>query len=590
MPEDLTDQPASMSTTRASARGGFGRGTVAAIVALGVLLVAGALYLIGYLKATDVAPRNATVAGIAIGGLNSQRATDKLRTQLGPVATAPITLNRESRNATIDPVAAGLTVDYPATIVAAGVGRSASPVHVFRVLAGGGPADPVVRVDEKAAEQAVAAQVAIFAAEPKDASLAIDGVTVKLTPAVVGAVLDVKKSTTAVVKGWQDAVAAGQPAAPVPAHVATSMPAITDDEARQVAHDLEKTLKPITARTDKGEFIITAEHIAAATTISAANGSISAATDVAKLFEAAGPAMDTIPMSRPKNASFTFEGGKPKVVPSHDGESITAENFTAAVQPVLAATGDRAITVPIVQTAATLSTAQAEALGIKEITGEFTTYWQQHTPYRNTNLGTASRRINGTLLKPGEIFSYNKVLGERTAANGYVEGGVLSGGRITDQFGGSVSQGATTTYNAAFFAGLKDVEHHPHGLYYDRYPAGREATVSWGELDLRFQNDTPHGVLMQAFVNPSTPSRTGSITVRVWSTKVYDVKSSALVRSNYTTGSSRIITGDPLCKPQPAAAGFDVDFSRLFYKGGALVKTEKYFWRYRAADAITCQP
>ena len=59
-------------------------------------------------------------------------------------------------------------------------------------------------------------------------------------------------------------------------------------------------------------------------------------------------------------------------------------------------------------------------------------------------------------------------------------------------------------------------------FYIDRYPAGREATVYWGSLDLRFGNDTPHGVLVQAFVKPATASTQGSITVRIWSTKVYD--------------------------------------------------------------------
>ena len=71
---------------------------------------------------------------------------------------------------------------------------------------------------------------------------------------------------------------------------------------------------------------------------------------------------------------------------------------------------------------------------------------------------------------------------------------------------------ATTTFNAMFFAGLKDVEHKPHSFYIDRYPVGREATVAWGAVDLRFKNDTPYGVLVQANVTPATP-----IVLRAWS-------------------------------------------------------------------------
>ena len=70
-------------------------------------------------------------------------------------------------------------------------------------------------------------------------------------------------------------------------------------------------------------------------------------------------------------------------------------------------------------------------------------------------------------------------MGERTAANGFTEGFIISDGIFKEDLGGGVSQMATTTFNAAFFAGLEDVEHKPHSFYIDRYPVGREATVAW---------------------------------------------------------------------------------------------------------------
>ena len=95
--------------------------------------------------------------------------------------------------------------------------------------------------------------------------------------------------------------------------------------------------------------------------------------------------------------------------------------------------------------------------------------------------------------------------GERTEANGFTKGYIISDGILVQDLGGGVSQIATTTFNAMFFAGLEDVEHKPHSFYIDRYPIGREATVAWGAVDLRFRNDTPYGVLIQADVTPSTP-------------------------------------------------------------------------------------
>ena len=138
---------------------------------------------------------------------------------------------------------------------------------------------------------------------------------------------------------------------------------------------------------------------------------------------------------------------------------------------------------------AKFSTADAKKLGIKQVTGEFTTYFP-YLPYRNVNIGRAAELINGTLLKPGEIFSLNGVVGERTAANGFTEGYIIEEGKFRKELGGGVSQSATTTFNAMFFAGLKDIQHQPHTLFIDRYPPGREATVAWPSLDLKFQNDT----------------------------------------------------------------------------------------------------
>ena len=216
--------------------------------------------------------------------------------------------------------------------------------------------------------------------------------------------------------------------------------------------------------------------------------------------------------------------------------TVTEANLAAAVEPVLTESGSE----PDGQgggpaAKAKFSTEDARKLGIKEVTGEFTTYYPYAT-YRNVNIGRAAQLINNTLLKPGETFSLNRIVGERTAANGFVEGYIIKGGKFKKELGGGVSQSATTTFNAMFFAGLKDIQHRPHTLYINRYPAGREATVAWPTLDLKFQNDTKYGVLVQA-PDGGSAGRRGSITVRMWSTKTYDkVVATDPARSNFTTG------------------------------------------------------
>jgi vancomycin resistance protein YoaR len=138
------------------------------------------------------------------------------------------------------------------------------------------------------------------------------------------------------------------------------------------------------------------------------------------------------------------------------------------------------------------------------------------------------------------------------------------------------------------FAGLKDVQHQPHTLFIDRYPPGREATVAWPDLDLKFTNDTAYGVLVQASVVKATPGSRGSITVKMWSTKTYDeIRSTELAKSNFTSG--RDLEDDsPKCQPMSPVQGFDVSYSRVFRNGGLVVKTEDFFWRYAPTDRVRC--
>ena len=153
---------------------------------------------------------------------------------------------------------------------------------------------------------------------------------------------------------------------------------------------------------------------------------------------------------------------------------------------------------------AKFSTADAKKLGIKRVTGPVHDLFpvpgvsqHQHRPG-----GGADQRH---CAQAGRDLLAERIVGERTQANGFTEGYIIKGGRFRKELGGGVSQSATTTFNAMFFAGLKDIQHQPHSLYIDRYPPGREATVAWPSLDLKFQNDTKYGVLVQAYMVKGDP-------------------------------------------------------------------------------------
>jgi hypothetical protein len=107
-------------------------------------------------------------------------------------------------------------------------------------------------------------------------------------------------------------------------------------------------------------------------------------------------------------------------------------------------------------------------------------------------------------------------------------------------------------------------------------------------LDLKFQNDTKFGVLVQASLVKARPGKQGSITVKMWSTKTYDkVTSTTPVKSNFTSG-RELKDKSAKCEPQEPVPGFDADYSRLFYSAGKVVKRESFHWRYAPTNRVTC--
>jgi vancomycin resistance protein YoaR len=293
----------------------------------------------------------------------------------------------------------------------------------------------------------------------------------------------------------------------------------------------------------------------------------------------------------PVDATVALVDGRPRVVPAKPGVAFNpgrvATAFLAVVdKPV----GERTAAVESTVAEPEFTTKDARALKIKQKVSSFTTYYP-YAAYRNVNIPRAAELVNGTVLRPGETFSLNDVIGERTKENGFTEGFIISNGIFKEDLGGGVSQMATTTFNAMFFAGLKDVEHKPHSFYIDRYPVGREATVAWGAVDLRFENDTPYGVLVEARVTPATPTTSGVVTVSMWSTKYWDITTKTGERYNLTSPATRTLTTED-CYPNTGYGGFDIDIWRYFRRPGSseLVRTEKMHTHYIPSDTVICKP
>lgn len=558
------------------------RGLVAVLSGACLLLILGGVYIAGYFQAGDNLPRNTHLGGIALGGLNQQQAIEKLSTEYADEAAQPFKVSAGDKVIDVVPADAGLGVDYNATVLQAGAGRSLNPSHIWKVLTGGGEIKPVTQSDQNKLSASVG-QIASEVNRPaKDAQVRIeDGKAIK-TGGEQSAELDQAALSQTLESEYLDSTE-------VSADIKLADPNLTNAAADEFINGWAKNAlsAPIKVDTGKGIFDVTPKMIGDATTVEAVDNKFSAKVDQAKLYENAKPAIKKLDLVDAKNASYKWTGGRAAVVPSVDGTELKPEVFTKAVEPAISNAQNRTVKVELTVSKAKFNTKMAEEQLPSDVLGEFTTTFP-YANYRNVNLGKAASSINGTVVRPGEVFSLNEVLGERTHAKGYVDGSVISNGRLKNEVAGGVSQSATTAYNAAWFAGLKDVEHQPHTLYFDRYPAGREATLYYPSIDLKFENDNGNVIIVEAVTNKASPGGKGSITVRIRGTKVYDIESPTPVKSDPYKGKT-IVDDSSECKPQAAADGFTASYYRIFKKNGAVVKREDKTWKYSATNEIKCQ-
>jgi vancomycin resistance protein YoaR len=210
---------------------------------------------------------------------------------------------------------------------------------------------------------------------------------------------------------------------------------------------------------------------------------------------------------RPVAASVSIEGGR--LGARFDGD-------TAATQLTeLLRNGSREAAIRLEEVEPELSPERAEQLRPTHAIGTFTTYFQAGA-VRNQNIALLADTIDGELVMPGEQFSINAISGERSCEKGYQPAGTIVRGELVDTCGGGTSQFGTTTFNAAFFAGVALDDWKAHSWYISRYPMGREATLSFPVLDVKWTNTTDGAILVKT-ANTST-----SVTVTLYGQPLAD--------------------------------------------------------------------
>ena len=566
-----------------------GRAVVAVVVVL--LLLVGGGYAAAHAVAGDTVPRGTRISGVSGGGLTRDAAIDKLDRTFGPRGDVPIAITVEHRlagdddtaRARLEPADIGLAVDYDASLDAAGAESSWSPGRQWSYFTGGDDVDAVVRFDDALFRAKLADAARGLGTPPKDGQVKLTADGVQTVAPVAGEAIDADAARDAIT----DAFLAGEES--VDLQVTVAQPDIdADDVSAAVEAFADPAMSgPVTLEFGENEIRLPPRRFAAALSMAPQDGELVPVVDEKILTQLVASATAD---GKPVDATVRIVKGKPRIVPAKPGVEFDPSEVVQVFEGLLTKAGaERSGAVDAQVTDAEFTTKDAKALGIVEKVSEFSTSYP-HADYRNTNIGRAAELVDGTILKPGEEFSLNGIVGERTRENGFTEGYIISNGILKLDLGGGVSQMATTTFNAMFFAGLEDIQHKPHSFYIDRYPVGREATVAWPTVDLRFRNDTDHGILIHSWVEPSDYSRQGKVTVQMWSTKVWDIDSRTSDRYAYVAPATRTLTTAD-CEPHTGSSGFKVDVTRIFRKHGesAIDHTEKFHTDYTPADTVVCK-
>ena len=552
----------------------------------GLLVLFAGIYAATYYYTGDRIPRGTSVNGIKVGGMLPKDAEAKLAEGLGGRAAEAITVSAEGKQATLRPPASGFAVDVPATVDRTLREPSWDPRVMWDYFAGGHEVDAVVSVNESSLDEAVAAFAETVDVAPVEGAVTFAGGEARARYPEVGLKVDREAAADEV----RSAFLRGEPddVVELPTEVAraTVTKAAVSEAMDTFANPAVSA--PVVVRLAGRKVTLQPEEFTPALSMEANGARLTPQIDRARLLAVLGPKLQ--PATRPpQDATVRIVAGRPRVVPARNGLTFDRDEVAADFLKVLPNTGSaRLLAVRSVASPPDMSTADARRLGITERVSGFTTRFP-YAAYRNINIGRAAQLLDGTLVKPGETFSLNATIGERTAANGFTKGFIIADGVFREDFGGGVSQVATTTFNAAFFAGLEDVEHKAHSFYIDRYPVGREATVVWPYVDLKFKNTTPYGVLIRSSIEKATPSRQGSMRVTMWSTKYWDIKASQSGRYNTTPFKTRRLSG-PECVPNQGYDGFEIDVYRLFYRHGSskLHHRETMHTTYTPSDTVIC--
>jgi vancomycin resistance protein YoaR len=506
-----------------------------------VLVGVGALLGFAFAGSTTKLPAGARIAGVPVSGLEADEARARLERRADRLRHVPVEFRAAGRTWKIRPSELGVEVDWGAGVEAARrQGDGFGPFRGLRrigVRVFGTDIHPPTEVYEPALDYFVGKLAGELDQDHRDAALRLRGLEPVVVPARPGRELDRNAAAATIV-----AALAGFERLPVSLPVRVERPTVTTSALQPVAAQARMVLSaPVTLSLDQTRWRLPRWRLAGLLDLpDGGKQQLSIGGTRADRWFAALRRRVNQPA---RNAEFLISsnGVDVGIAPARDGLEL---DVPAAAKAILAAASQRAGRVARLRVSrahAERTVAEAKRMGVKKLVASYTTTYGGEAN-RLHNVRLVAQLVDNHLIAPGAEFSFNRTTGERTADKGFREAPVIINGELQTGLGGGVCQVSTTVFNVAFEAGLPITARTNHSLYISHYPTGRDATVNYPDLDLRFVNDTGKWLLLRTFVGSS------SLTVALYGTPVNR-------RIDVETGPLRV-TAEPKLKRVPDPARF----------------------------------
>jgi vancomycin resistance protein YoaR len=503
-------QPGRRSRTRAQRRVLLQRVGAVAVVAAVAALVVGLVFA----GSSNRLAGGVSIAGIDVGGKTPSDARRILAEKSDALASVPVTFRVGSHSWRLEPRRLGIRVDWGAAVdTVRRRGEGFAPLRGFRRLDlrfFGADVAPPTEYYNAALQYELNKISAAIDFPRRDAAIALHGLRPDILPGRAGRSLDRQAASATIVRAL-----ASLRREPVGLPVQVDEPKVTAEDLTVARAQVRTALSaPLKLTLGPTRWNLRPRRIAKLLMLPGGGRRELAVggPGATRWFKALGSRVD----QEPVDADWAISSKGIRVLPDRPGYLLEVpQSAKVLLRAALVTTPElRSAKLVVKRSEAERTTDEARAMRIQGLVAAFQTFYGGD-PNRIHNVQLVSHLVDKHVIAPGETFSFNGATGARTADKGFREAPVIINGELQTGLGGGVCQVSTTVFNAAYEAGLPIASRTNHALYISHYPQGRDATVNYPDVDLKFVNDTGHWLLLRTWVGPS------SLTVALYGTPVH---------------------------------------------------------------------